>query len=185
MAVELVIDAEVSKTADYSYLLDDPGIEVISARFRMLLEEAVLVLEELGLTSNTCINERILAHCVLDYFADIKRLKAFHHIDYTNLAKIYGYVTYWFVRLKPIQLIAEVDDHYLPINEIVALNIFFPKVLENAGVDACALTEECQNELRDLFNLFRYNLIYRLSTPQSLELAIQALCSGIRISKTD
>jgi hypothetical protein len=51
------------------------------------------------------INGRMLKEAVVDYFSDIVRVKEFHTIKNTNKAKIYGYMAYWLLRRKPIQVI--------------------------------------------------------------------------------
>ncbi len=48
--------------------------------------------------------EEILHQVVMDYFADVYRLKEFHKIENTNMAKILAYEAYWILRRKPIQM---------------------------------------------------------------------------------
>jgi hypothetical protein len=115
---------------------------------------------------------------VLDYFADTARLKDFQEIDHTNLPKIYGYGTYWYARRKPLQIVAKnVDDAMLCINERVAINMVIPKLFNKLGIDP---TDDLKNpaEFKDFFELFLYNLVYRIYTPQSLEFMFQAFCTG-------
>ncbi len=52
----------------------------------------------------------LLNQAVIDYFADIDRLKNFHKIDKINYLKVHAYSAYWLLRRKPIQIIQEDED---------------------------------------------------------------------------
>jgi hypothetical protein len=91
---------------------------------------------------------------------------------------------YWFLRRKPIQIIEPIPDNF-DINEKVAIGIFFPKILIEAGI---SYTKETKNEalrgrLAAFVNLLFYNLKHRTYTPQSLEIVIDAFLCGSCVSR--
>ena len=67
---------------DYRYILEKVGPE----KFRERLDE------------------------MLDYYADIFRLKEFHDIQYVRTEKIFAYTAAWIVKRKPLQFIHDTDE---------------------------------------------------------------------------
>ncbi|GHT53619.1 hypothetical protein FACS1894106_4650 [Spirochaetia bacterium] len=125
------------------------------------------------------IDEESFQMFIVDYFADIARLKDFQDIERVNVDKIYGYELYWFLRRKPVQLVEPMPDNF-DINEKVALGVFIPRILNEAGLPYTKETqkEEVHKRLNTFINLLLYNLKYRTYTQQSLELVIEAFLSG-------
>jgi hypothetical protein len=122
---------------------------------------------------------------VIDYFTDIARLKDFQDIERANVDKIYGYELYWFLRRHPVQLRENVPDNF-DINEKVAIGVFLPRILAEAGM---LYSKEIQNEkfkerLKVFIDLLFYNLKYRTYTQQSLELMIESFLCGCDCART-
>ena len=64
-----------------------------------------LYIQEAGYGEHVVCNERIMLNVLLDYFADIFRLKDFHGIENTRTEKIFAYTAAWIVKRKPLQFI--------------------------------------------------------------------------------
>jgi hypothetical protein len=90
------------------------------------------------------------------------------------LLKIYGYQLYWFLRRHPVQIIQNFPKNF-DINEKVAIALFFPQILKEAGINPAEPPGEVGY---DFVNLLFYNMKYRICTQQSLELMIGAFFSG-------
>ena len=97
----------------YEYLLDHFSEEKIKERFVFLLKTAKRFLENLGIEQYVVINENIVEEIVVDYFADIKRLKDFHEIEKTESCKVGAYTAYWIYKRKPLHLKENVDRELL------------------------------------------------------------------------
>lgn len=166
---------------DYKYLTErgDYSIDEICSRFENTLKEANRVVEKLGIEDKVRIDIRILEYVICDYFADIARLKDFHEIEHTNVAKVYSYLSYWFARKKPIQILETVDDSLLYINEIIAMNLALPKMCRELGIGIEKI--RTVSSINDFLDLFKYNLIYRTFTPQTIELTLQAIISSNKV----
>jgi hypothetical protein len=142
---------------------------VMSGRVALIYRRAEAFLDEIGATDIAVVNENVLCHLVLDYFADIVRLKQFHRIRHTNKEKIIAYTAYWVYRRKPIQLIKKrVDDKFTFINEGFITSII------NEGVSKLLDGEDMPESLKA--QVF-YHLKYRLLDAQSLELMIKSFVS--------
>jgi len=167
------------KDEHYQFLLKYFPANKISIRFNALWADTVRVIENTGFEDKLRIDEESFQMAIIDYFTDIARLKDFQDIERANVDKIYGYELYWFLRRHPIQIIEEIPDNF-DINEKVAIGVFLPRILAEAGMP---YSEEGQNDefrvrLKAFIDLLFYNLKYRSYTQQSLELMIEAfLCS--------
>lgn len=169
------------KDKHYQFLLKYFPANKIHSRFKMLWADTVKVVESYGLQDKLRIDEKSFQMVILDYFTDTARLKDFQDIKRTNVDKIYGYELYWFLRRHPIQII---DDNSKPadfdINEKVAIGVFLPRILAEAGLpyEPKDQSAEFQLRLTGFINLLFYNLKYRVYTQQSLELMIEAFLTG-------
>lgn len=85
-------------------------------RYESLLADVNHFIKENGYNDLVCVNEMILAFTLIDYFEDVKRLKNFHNVDHINAIKIVSYVSYWLIRRKPIQILAN-NKELVDINE--------------------------------------------------------------------
>ena len=167
------------KDEHYKFLLKYFPGNKMPIRFQSLWADTVMVIEKTGLEDKLRIDEESFQMVIIDYFTDIARLKDFQDIERANVDKIYGYELYWFLHRHPIQLLEGVPDNF-DINEKVAIGVFLPRILTEAGMP---YTEEMQNSefrgrLKVFIDLLFYNLKYRHYTQQSLELMIEAFLCG-------
>ena len=79
-----------STYGNYDKLLEEFGEQVIQERIASLLDEYAKFVERMKAQDKVAIDERLVAHAVLDYFSDISRLKAFHGIDRVNDIKVFS-----------------------------------------------------------------------------------------------
>ena len=158
-----------------NYLFDSFPGDIIPNRYENLLIQVQEILDGLGIIDKVCINTDLLELAVIDYFEDIARLKDFQGIDRANVDKIYSYGAFWFLRRKPIQIIApSFPLAHLHINEKVCVAITVPKMLAEMGISA----KGEQRRIEDFLDLLHYNFKYRTYTQQSLELMMEAFFCG-------
>ena len=72
----------------YNAVVEEVGISVIEDRFNKLYNVIKDFISSEFATDSVVINRRILLIAVMDFFADISRLKSFHHIDEVNEYKM-------------------------------------------------------------------------------------------------
>lgn len=60
-----------------------------------------------GYSNLVILNHSMLNIMVIDYFADIDRLKNFHNINHANKNKITAYTVYWWLRRRPLQVVVD------------------------------------------------------------------------------
>jgi hypothetical protein len=181
-----VSEAGDIKENSYKFLLEFFPGNIIHMRSRALWHDIVKVLEKTGYEDNVRIDEETFHRFIIDYFTDVFILKKFHNIEKINVNKIYGYGLYWFLRHKPIQIIVPVDNIF-DINEKVAIGIYLPKILREAGISYIKYNqnETVRKRVGTFVNLLFFNLKYRLYTPQSLELMIEAFLCGCEITSRE
>jgi len=172
------------KDKHYQFLLRYFPANIISMRFKSLWADTVKVIESYGLEKNLRIDEGSFQNAIIDYFTDTARLKDFQDIERTNVDKIYGYELFWFLRRHPVQLVEDMPDHF-DINEKVAIGVFIPRILAEAGLpcEAKNQSKEFQEKLDTFINLLFYNIKYRSYTQQSLELMIEAFLCGCNCTR--
>jgi hypothetical protein len=164
----------------YRFLLSEFPGNTVHARFKTLFFEVKRIVRTGRLESSVRIDEESLQMAVIDYFTDISRLKEFQAIKKANVNKIYGYALYWFLRRHPVQIVMPTPENF-DINEKVALAVFLPKILVEAGMPytkSKPQEEVFRARLNSFANLLFYNFKYRVYTQQSLELAIEAFLCG-------
>lgn len=127
-------------------------------------------------------NTRILYHALLDYFADITRLKEFHSIKHTKTDKVVAYLVYWILRRKPIQLNQDSEEEKdIFVNERFACDFLLGECLtENKNVQ---LTEALADKLDKYIDLLLYYFKYRQYNPQVIELLIESFKMGNAFNK--
>lgn len=162
----------------YKYLLDYFPDNKIFIRFKTLMSETIAVLKAFKIAADVEIDKTAFQYLLLDYFADIARIKEFQKIKYVNVQKLYAYTIYWFLRRHPIQTTKNLPNWY-DVNEKVIIAIYIPKMLKEQGITYDVNTDLKNKESAKRFiNLFFYNIKYRTYTPQSLELMIDAFFLG-------
>ncbi|MBL8021653.1 MAG: hypothetical protein JNM27_18420 [Leptospirales bacterium] len=168
---------------DYAELLTAFGEDRVRDRFAYILSKAKSFIAHLEKQEPQCTgcfkaSAAIVEDLVLDYYADIRRLKDFHLIERTHPTKVAAYTAYWTARRKPIQTLIDPPDAVLTewqnvkyVNEAFAALLLVGMVYDNNRPIADAD--------RRPYNLFRdhliYFLIFRAVNPQALELVLLAL----------
>lgn len=170
-----------STYGSYDKLLEEFGEEVIQERIASLLEEYARFLERMKAQNVIVVDERLVAHAVLDYFSDISRLKAFHGIERVNDIKVFSYEAYWLLRRKPLQIIERnlPDDTFAFINEKFIMTMVSSYLLsDNVAVP---IVKDGLMVYKNFLNSFYYALKYRNIDAQSIELLILAFRAGQKI----
>ncbi|TGM55392.1 hypothetical protein EHQ91_10705 [Leptospira biflexa] len=167
--------------SNYEYVLAIYGEEKVKYRFVFIRDKAYEFLRgvcrtfALDLYEFFSVNDSLIEEAVLDYFADLQRLKEFHNIEKAQPQKVAAYTSYWIFRRKPIQIIKDIDDDVLQkftnikfINEMFAYSL-----LQSLVFDA---KQPIVGRNLDMFRrLMMYNFQYRQINAQILELVIIAL----------
>lgn len=162
---------------DYEEIIDHFGKEKIMQRYDTLEQYLTVFIERSDFRDKVRISYSLLNQAVIDYFADIDRLKNFHRIEKINFIKIHAYSAYWLLRRRPIQIVEDDDDTELAfMNEnFVASYLFRFLRGEESGVvikkaDRLAYDEFVEN--------LKYVLRYRVITPQMLETFLEGYGAG-------
>jgi len=171
---------KASRKQDYQDLIDYFTEERLRDRVTFLMELAIRFLENLEISKYIIINKRLIKEVVIDYFADIKRLKEFHGIEKTQPCKIAAYTAHWVHKRKPLHIKPNLDEEViverpclLDMNEWFACAVMISIIFETKS----RIVQNAEQLAR--FNNFQdtlcYFFTYRIVTPQSLELALLAL----------
>jgi len=160
---------------DYSYL--EANINDIELRLEFLYCKMLHFIENNDIKNELRISKELTEQLMLDYFTDIIRLKSFHGIEYENTSKIDGYLCYWILRRKPIQVIGDVDVTKLMVNELFVCNLLIYTCLSEVS-DPTKYKEDVLSEFRK--HLF-YHLRFRRVDQQGLELLIFAFQSALKL----
>ena len=147
----------------------------IASRYVSILEMIDTFIVTEGIGQNVIVDRELLKTAVCDYFVDIARVKDFHGITLVNTEKIYGYMAYWLLKRKPIQVKLLFPESAF-INELFITAFLVSSMLTEKNISH---TQCAQNAAFTQFqSLLYYNLKYRLVTQQSLELMIEAFFCG-------
>ena len=153
----------------------------IANRYVQILKMLHEFIRVYALSNDVKINGRMLKKAVVDYFCDIVRIKEFHNISNINKEKIYGYMAYWLLRRKPIQIINNFNGCEF-INEL-----FITFYLTSLVTKARKIDNNIKNNhptFGEFQSLLNYNLKYRPVSQQSLELMIEAFFCGFDLHKS-
>jgi hypothetical protein len=165
-----------SSKADREYL-GKSGItsERIATRYIGILKRLHGFINVKKIAGSIYLNTNLLKRAVVDYFTDIARVKEFHNISKVNTEKIYGYMSYWILRRKPIQV-----THPFPgsdfINELFVASYLIVNILSEKSIGKNVYG--ANKHFYDFQVLLYYNLKYRPVFQQSLELMVEAFFSG-------
>lgn len=171
-----------STYGNYDKLLEEFGEQVIQERIASLLDEYAKFVERMKARDKVAIDERLVAHAVLDYFSDISRLKAFHGIDRVNDIKVFSYEAYWLLKRKPLQIIERnlPDDTLAFVNEKFIMSMVSSYLLSDNV--AIPIVKDGLIVYKNFLNTFYYALKYRNLDAQSIELLILAFRAGQKIN---
>ena len=169
-----------SQYKSYEDLYKSVGIDKINDRYNYLYEEISAFISRFGegAEEKLKLNERILMHCVLEYFEDILKVKSAHGIEHTNSHKVNAYMAYWLLRRHPIQIIAsgEEDDDLVFANEKFVLSLLMSFLTQ--GAEAKPLVGKDQDLYIAFINTFYYYLKFRRLDPQTIEMILMSFRLG-------
>lgn len=175
--------------SDYVELLKEVGENEFLSRFSELqkqIDEFLIASQYISLSAekenNVECNDRILYHVLLDYYADIQRLKEFHEIKHTKTDKNIAYLAYWILKRKPIQINNLMqEDRDIFINERFVCYIVTYECLQQKKKKSVSmkLDEESAKKYDKYIDLLLYFLKYRECSAQMLELLIETFKMGI------
>lgn len=163
---------------DYQEIVERFGKEKIINRYNTLEECINIFIDRSGFRDNVALSKSLLNQAVIDYFADIDRLKNFHLIDKTNFIKIHAYSAYWLLRRKPIQIIKDDQENielaFINENFVASYLMQFLRG-ENKGV---IIQKEDRHAYEEFISNLKYVLRYRLITAQTLETILESYGAG-------
>ena len=160
------------------------GKEKLDSRLSEMQKTIDAFLEEANYPDYIECNDRILYHVVLDYFADIVRLKEFHNIEHTKKDKVIAYLSYWFLKRKPIQINKYSDSEKdIFVNERFVCNLVIKECLD--GAENAVLSKSDAERFDKYVDLLLYYFKYRQYNPQTIELLIESFKIGRLFCRTE
>lgn len=163
---------------DYEEIIDHFGKEKIIERYNTLQKYLEVFITRSNYQDKVMIANSVLNQAVIDYFADIDRLKNFHGIERINYIKIHAYSGYWILRRKPLQIISddEEDTELAFVNENFVASYLMQFLRgENRGV---VIKSENRVDYNEFVNNLKYVLRYRVITPQMIETILESYNAG-------
>lgn len=167
------------KDFDYSELVESFGEDKIKNRYRTLYEYMDSFIKRNKYEDTVKIADSVLNQCIIDYFADVYRLKEFHGIKLINYVKIHAYTAYWILRRKPIQIVKDnIEDVNLAfINEKFVASYLIQYLRgDNENV---IIREQDRPDYMEFVKNLEYFLRYRNVTAQMIETMIEAYRAGM------
>ncbi|WP_033126679.1 hypothetical protein [Eubacterium sp. ER2] len=163
---------------DYEEIIKNFGREKLIKRYNTLRQYMEQYIQRTEYSGKVQIADSVLNQAVIDYFADIDRLKNFHKIDKINFTKIHAYTAYWLLRRKPLQIVEDDDENMeLPfVNEnFVASYLLQFMRGEDRNV---VIRSEDRWEYDGFVKNLNYVLRYRTITAQMLETILESYKAG-------
>ena len=165
----------------YEKLIETVGTDKIQARYEYLYQmmaNFIARFAKLGHEGQLKINERILMHCVLEYFEDIEKVKSAHDLEHTNSPKVVAYTAYWILRRHPIQIVGEDDSSETLVfaNEKFVLTMLMSNL--TFGSESKPLVGDQLDIYKAFANSLYYYLKFRKLDAQALEMMILAFRAG-------
>jgi len=146
----------------------------IVSRYLSVLRRLEKFITQKKITQCIFVDHELLKTAIYDYFVDIARVKNFQKIPRANPEKIYGYMAYWLLKRKPIQVTRPFPGSRF-INELFVAIFIITSILAEKNL----ISAQCDKEIFNKFqSLLIYHLKYRAITQQSLELMIEAFFCG-------
>lgn len=172
------------KSYDYSSILSAFGKDKIEQRYNTLYEYLVAFIKRKKYENKVSIAESVLNQAVIDYFADIHRLKNFHHIEVINYLKIHAYTAYWILRRKPLQIVNDdIQDVELAFVNERFISSYLLQYLRG-DFSTVIIAESERLAYFEFVKNLEYYLRYRVVTPQMLETMLEAFQAGISFQKS-
>lgn len=131
---------------------------------------------------NVQVSEMLLKQSLIDAFDDLARLTQYHITDDPNPIKEMAYISYWFIKRKPIVIMNEEAIFSNEINDMFKMRLeflneeFCIRLLIGAIFPNYTIKKEFEsykdianNQIRVFKRSLLYYLVYRLDSPKSLE----------------
>lgn len=161
----------------YDVIVNYFGKETIADRYKYLCDKMQEYINGRNLQDSLVIYEDILHQVIMDYFADVYRLKEFHQIENINMTKIVAYEVYWILRRKPIQIIGQsVNSKIVFANEGFATTFIAHEYLVPEEIESLSPDKE-DAFLKYLRHIY-YHLKYRCIDKQCLEIMLYSFKIG-------
>lgn len=164
----------------YENVIQEIGEDRINNRYEFLYEQITNFINNFGgeINKKLHINERVLMHCVLEYFEDILKVKSAHGLDHTNSHKVNAYLAFWLLRRHPIQVLTEngEDDDLVFANEKFVLTMLMSFLIQ--GEETRILSDVDLKLYQAFVNSFYYYLKFRELHPQAIEMILLSFRLG-------
>ena len=167
----------------YEELIEQVGEDRIEVRYQYLHSLISKFIDGFGqrdIGEKLRNNERILMHCVLEYFEDILKVKSAHELDHTNSPKVIAYTTYWILRRHPIQVTLTAEDgendDLVFANEKFVLSMLMSFLTH--GAEATPLVDKDLDIYKAFISSFYYFLKFRRVDPQAIEMILLSFRLG-------
>lgn len=169
-----------TKKDTYDEIIRQVGEDKFERRLNELCDSAETFISAAGYGEHVECNRRIMLNVLLDYYADIFRLKDFHLIEKVRTEKIFAYTVAWIVKRKPLQFVHfTVEEKDIFVNERFAAYLMINECL------LCGqkkfVSGEGREKLHDYIELLFYYFKYRECNPQVIELAIESFKMGMLV----
>lgn len=159
------------------YFKDDDSKKKFQARFEQWLQTADDFIKAAGYEENVVCNERIMMQVLLDYYADIRRLKDFHDIEKVRTEKVIAYTVSWIIKRKPLQFIRYSEEEKdIFVNERFAVYLTINECMLKGNKKY--VSPENSKKMKEYISLLLYYFKYRECNPQVVELAIESFKMG-------
>ena len=147
---------------DYKYIISEFGEDVIKGRANWLKELMDAYIRQESLEDKVYISETIFTHVIIDYFADIERLKKFH----------------WILRHKPIQIQEKITEEFefTFVNEKFCVELLRSFLFDDPA--NIPIRQESSESINDFINTMLYFFKYRNYSAKSIELVLIAFKAG-------
>ncbi|NDO50694.1 hypothetical protein FMM75_15265 [Lachnospiraceae bacterium MD335] len=179
---------QMKKELDYIYLVNKYK-KVIESRYDHLEIRAKEFIKKQGYSDVVILNHSMLNIMIIDYFADIDRLKEFHDIEHANKNKITAYTVYWWLRRRPLQVITDQDntiekanknEKLVYVNEEFATSLIIKDIFNlNIDKDSIKNSVTCKKYIEYVF----YYLKYRVLDAKAIEWVLASAEIGQEIGK--
>lgn len=164
---------------NYKKYIDTPEkMKKFKTRLEELIKTANEFIKEAGYSENVECNERIMLNVILDYYADIERLKQFHDVDLVRPTKMIAYTVAWIIKRKPLQFVKYSDaERDIFVNERFAAYLMVNECMTEDNKKY--IDKRYYAQLREYSDLLLYYFKYRECNPQVIELAIESFKLGM------
>lgn len=172
--------SDKERVTNYSQFLVGEKEKKYQERLEELIATANEFIETAGYGQYVQCNERIMLNVLLDYIADIERLKGFHGIEFVRLEKVMAYTISWIIRRKPLQFVKYPDkERDIFVNERFAAYLMINECLGDDNQKY--ISTEYQQKFTEYTKLLLYYFKYRECNAQAIELAIESFKMGMLI----